>query len=163
MKTIFSFFFVTCSRYKSYLHVCLDSIVSTRLLPICAIDKVVDLRQLVINNIEKLTDTSLSWIANGCYNLSIFSFKGTSITKHGAKAVRDKFPYSEMVFNDNFCGYWPVPRIDDIKLLNHYYVMRKGIVAIQARARKLIAYKVAAGMRSCILTFLTLFRVPVSY
>ena len=105
-----------------------------------------DLRHLIINNIPKLTDTTLSWVANGCYNLSIFSFKGTAITKPGTKAVRDKFPYSEMIFNDNFCGYWPIPRIDDIKLLNHYYVMRKGIVAMQGRARKLVAYKVAAGI-----------------
>ena len=104
-----------------------------------------DLRHLVINNIPKLTDTSLSWIANGCYNILTFSFKGTSITKPGAKAVRDKFPFSEMIFNDNFCGYWPIPRIDDRKLLNHYYVMRKGIIAMQGRARKLVAYKVAAG------------------
>ena len=150
MMTLFDSLFIhSFIAYYALLHAIMNVCMS-RLLPISEVDKVKDLRHLVINNIPKLTDTTLSWIANGCYNLSIFSFKGTSITKPGTKAVRDKFPYSEMIYNDNFCGYWPIPRIEDIKLLNHYYTMRKGIVAMQSRARKLVAYKVAAGICMCI-------------
>jgi len=50
-----------------------SSLTDLRMLPICETDKVLNLRHLNIVNIPKLTDTSLSWIANGCSNLLIFA------------------------------------------------------------------------------------------
>lgn len=112
-----------------------------RLLPITEIENVVQLRHLNIINNPKLTDSTVSWVANGCPELIIFAFRGTSISRQAARAVQDKFPYCDMIYNDNFAGFWPKTRIDDRKLLNNYFYMSRGIIAIQARARKLVARK----------------------
>jgi len=60
------------------------------LIPITEIDKVLPLRTLILVNIPKVSDTTLSFVANGCPNLLLFGFKGTAITRFAVSAVKDR-------------------------------------------------------------------------
>jgi len=125
-----------------------DSLTDIMLLPITELGKVDELRSLSIVNVTRATDATLSWVANGCPNLLTFAFKGTSITKPSVSAVRDRFPWCDMVYNDNFNGFWPKSRIDDKKVINAYCRMVKGIVLLQGRARILIAKRIVSQVVS---------------
>jgi hypothetical protein len=120
------------------------------LLPICDLTKVPNLNALLLLHIPSLTDTCLAWISTGCEKLQILCLKGTSMTYNSCKAVRDSFPYSDLIFNPNFVGFWPKSRLKDRILMNEYYIVQKGIKAIQGMTRKMIAKRRVESMRAVI-------------
>jgi len=118
------------------------------LLPLTEADKCPHLSLLSVTKNDLVTDTALAWVANGCASqLLTFSFKGTSITKASARAVRDMFAYCDMIFDENMSGFFPKPRVGHRKLLNHYYVMQQGFARIQARVRRWGATRRVARVR----------------
>lgn len=117
------------------------ALTDTAILPICEVDKVKSLHTIYMNDIPNLTDTALAWISNGCSQLKTISFKGTSITKTATKACRDNYPYSDMIYNNNFMGFWPKSRLKDRIVMNEYFALQQGIIKIQARCRKLIGIR----------------------
>ena len=117
------------------------SLVDSSMLPLCEVDKVPQLKSLYILDIPTLTDTSLAWISTGCTMLTVLCFKGTSITRQSCRAVKDSFPYSDMIYNHNFAGFWPKSRLNDRILMNEYFLVQRGIIAIQSFARKMVAMR----------------------
>ncbi|CAM9908943.1 unnamed protein product, partial [Ectocarpus fasciculatus] len=117
------------------------------MLPLCGVDSALRLNTLVINNVKYLSDSGLAWIATARTDtLRHFSFKGTSITRQSAQAVRDLFPYSDLMCNENFHGFWPKTRMHDRLLINKYHLVCSGITKIQARVRKVIAQIFVSGI-----------------
>lgn len=117
------------------------------MLPLCTVDKTLHLNTLIINGIKYLSDSGLAWIATARNEtLRHFAFKGTSITRQSAQAVRDLFPYSDLVCNENFHGFWPKTRMHDRLLINKYHLVCMGITKIQARLRKIIAKIFVSGI-----------------
>lgn len=123
-----------------------ENIQDSSLLPICEVDKLPILRSLYICDIPKVTDAALAWISNGCPSLYLLSFKGTKISRASARAVRDNFPYSDMLYNTNFAGFWPKSRLKDKILVNAYYKVRVGIVKLQGRVRIMLAKRTVAHL-----------------
>jgi F-box/leucine-rich repeat protein 2/20 len=118
------------------------------ILPLTEPDTCPHLSLLSVTKNDLITDTALAWVANGCADqLLTFSFKGTSITKASARAVRDMFAYCDMVFDDKSAGFFPKSRVISRKLLNHYYVMQQGFARIQARVRRWVATRHVAHVR----------------
>jgi hypothetical protein len=115
-------------------------VVDSDMLPLCSIDKTTKLKTLILNSCKHLTDSSLAWISSARTGvLRLISFKGTSMTRQSAQAVRDSYPLSDMLFNENFSGFWPKPRLNDRILMNDYFKVFTGITKIQGRVRKMIA------------------------
>lgn len=123
------------------------------MLPICEVTTVPHLKNLYLLDIPSLSDTSLAWIATGCSSLQMLCLKGTHITHQACKAVADNFPYSDMIYNPNFIGFWPKNRLKDRILMNEYYKVQKGIKVIQNRARKMIAIRLVERKKRAILLF----------
>ena len=115
------------------------SLTDIMMLPLTEVDKVDDLRTLIIVNCPLLTDTVLAWFASKTQNIQLMALKGTNITKHSVQAVRDRFPNSDKLDNANFLGFWPKYRIEDRKLMNKYYYARQGWIKLQARQRSWLA------------------------
>lgn len=111
------------------------------LLSICETASVPLLRSLYLLDIPSLSDTSLAWIATGCNCLQLLCLKGTNITLQACKAVADNFPYSDMIYNPNFIGFWPKSRLKDRIMMNEYYQLQNGIKTIQNRVRKMFAVR----------------------
>jgi hypothetical protein len=115
------------------------SLTDIMMLPLTEVDKVMDLRTLILINIPLLTDTTLAWFASKTQNIQLMAVKGSSISKHSVQAVRDRFPNSDKLDNENFLGFWPKFRIDDRKMMNKYYYAKQGWIKIQARQRSWLA------------------------
>jgi len=109
------------------------------MLPLTEVDRVDDLKTLIIVNCPLLTDTTLAWFASKTQNIQLMAVKGTSITKHSVQAVRDRFPNSDKLDNTNFLGFWPKFRIEDRKMMNKYYYIKQGWIKLQARQRSWLA------------------------
>lgn len=123
------------------------ALVDSDMLPLCSVDNALRLNTLVVNGVKYLTDSGMAWIATARTDtLRHFSFKGTSITRQSAQAVRDLFPYSDLVCNENFHGFWPKTRMHDRLLINKYHLVCMGITKIQARVRKVIAKIFVSGI-----------------
>lgn len=112
------------------------SLSDVMMLPICEVDKVLNLHYLYMIDIPKLTDTGLAWISMGCTSLRVFSFKGTEFSKVAIKSVKDNFPLCDMISNNNFSGFWPKTRLKDRIIINDYYNLHKAIIVLQSRLRK---------------------------
>ena len=122
------------------------SLTDIMMLPICEPESVPLLKTLSLVNIPKITDTTLAWIASKSQDIMLLAVKGSSISKHSITAVRDRFPSSDMLQNDNFMGFWPKHRIEDQKLINKYYFAKEGWIKIQARQRSFLARVRVAGI-----------------
>eukprot|EP00605_Chrysophyceae_sp_TOSAG23-4_P001628 GSChrysophyteH1.ASY1.ANO1.1788.1 assembled CDS len=109
------------------------------MLPLTEVDKVMELRTLIILNNPFITDTTLAWFASKTQNIQLMAVRGTSITKHSVQAVRDRFPNSDKLDNENFLGFWPKHRIEDRKMMNKYYYCKQGWIKMQARQRAWLA------------------------
>jgi len=109
------------------------------MLPLTEVDRVDDLKTLILVNCPLLTDTTLAWFASKTQNIQLMALKGTSITKHSVQAVRDRFPNSDKLDNTNFLGFWPKFRIEDRKIMNKYYYIKQGWIKLQARQRSWLA------------------------
>jgi hypothetical protein len=123
------------------------------LLPLCEVVTVPHLQSLYLLDIPLLSDTSLAWVATGCTSLQLLCLKGTNITLQACKAVADNFPYSDMIYNPNFIGFWPKSRLKDRILMNEYYKLQKGIKALQNRVRKMIAIRRVETKRQALRLF----------
>ena len=84
------------------------------------------LKFLSLINVTLLTDATLSWIASSNKNIIHLSIRGTLIRKTALISVRDSFPNSDVVINDNFFGFWPKSRIEDKALIDKYCKMKLG-------------------------------------
>jgi hypothetical protein len=129
------------------------SLVDSSLLSICEIDKVPNLKSLYMLDVPTITDTALAWISTGCMNLQIICFKGTAITRQSCRAVKDSFPYSDLIYNVNFAGFWPKSRLKDRILMNDYFKVVTGITVLQAFVRKMIAVRRVATIIETIRIF----------
>jgi hypothetical protein len=123
------------------------------LLSLCEVSTVPLLKSLYLLDIPSLSDTSLAWIATGCTSLQLLCLKGTNTTLQACKAVADNFPYSDMIYNPNFIGFWPKSRLKDRILMNEYYQMQKGIKFLQSRVRKMIAVRRVETKRQALRLF----------
>ena len=65
-------------------------------------------------------------IASSNKNIIHLSIRGTLIRKTALISVRDSFPNSDVVINDNFFGFWPKSRIEDKALIDKYCKMKLG-------------------------------------
>jgi hypothetical protein len=108
-------------------------------LPLTEVDTVPELKTLIIVNCPLLTDTALAWIASKTHDITLLACKGTAVTKHSVQAVRDRFEHSDKLDNDNFLGFWPKFRMEDRKLMNQYYYIKRGWIKLQARQRSWLA------------------------
>ena len=61
------------------------------------------------------------------------------MSKHSVQAVRDRFPHSDKLDNENFLGFWPKFRMEDRKIMNEYYYAKQGWIKLQARQRSWLA------------------------
>lgn len=117
-----------------------NGVVDSDMLPLCSVDRTIKLKTLILNNCKHLTDSSLAWISSARSGaLRLLSFKGTAMTRQSAQAVRDSYPLSDMLFNENFSGFWPKSRLNDRILMNNYFKVFTGITKLQGRVRKMIA------------------------
>lgn len=123
------------------------------LLSLCETASVPVLKSLYLLDIPTLSDTSLAWIATGCNSLQLLCLKGTNITLQACKAVADNFPYSDMIYNPNFIGFWPKNRLNDRILMNDYFQLQKGIKILQNRVRKMIAIRRLESKRQALRLF----------
>ena len=124
------------------------SLTDVVILPISESDTLPKLRNLILNNCELITDTALAWIASKSHSILHLSMFGTKVTRHAVQAVRDRFPFTDMVQTEDFLGFVPVFRVDDKKLLINYDTLRTGIIKLQARQRSFMArLRVAAIIR----------------
>ncbi len=115
------------------------SLTDIMMLPLTELDKVDNLKTLIIVNCPLLTDTTLAWFASKTQNIQLMAVKGSAITKHGVQAVRDRFPNSDKLDNLNFLGFWPKFRIEDRKIMNKYFYAKQGWIKLQARQRSWLA------------------------
>lgn len=122
------------------------SLTDMMILPITEVGSLPKLRFLSLTHNQYITDSAVAWIASKDHSILLLAIKGTSISKHGVKAVRDYFPYSDMVDNENFFGFWPKSRVGDRKTINHYAILQNGITKIQARLRQWQSKKVVSSI-----------------
>ena len=115
------------------------SLTDMMMLPLTEVDKVMALKTLILLNCPLITDTTLAWFASKTQNIQLLACKGSSISKHSVQAVRDRFPNSDKLDNQNFLGFWPKFRIDDRKIMNKYFYAKQGWIKIQARQRSWLA------------------------
>lgn len=115
------------------------SVTDMMFLPLTEVDTVPHLKTLIMLNCPLLTDTSLAWIASKTHEVTFLAIRGTSMTKHSVQAVRDRFPHSDKIDNDNFLGFWPKFRMEDRKIMNEYYYAKQGWIKLQARQRSWLA------------------------
>jgi hypothetical protein len=109
------------------------------MLPLTEVNKVPNLKYLILTGAVRITDATVAWIASKDHKILLLSVRGTSITRHGLHAMQDYFPYCDLLENDNFMGFWSKTRVDDRKLLNSYAAMANGIRTLQARTRGVAA------------------------
>jgi hypothetical protein len=84
------------------------------------------LKVLSLVNAALVTDATLNWLATSNKIIQHLSLRGTLIRKTALMGVRDSFPNSELVINDNFTGFWPKPRIEDKAMIETYCRMKSG-------------------------------------
>eukprot|EP01041_Mallomonas_annulata_P003507 gene3507-6976_t len=111
------------------------------ILPLCEVDRVTALKHLSLVDCHLITDTGLAWLSNGCKKLQLVALKGTAITRHASQALRECFPYSDMVFNQNFIGFWPKSSVEDRIMMHAYGRMNGSLVTLQGKIRCMIAKK----------------------
>ena len=116
------------------------------LLPLCEASRVTQLRTINFCDLPEITDSILAWVAMRTHRILLLALKGTSITKKALMSVRDRFPNSDVLQNENFYGFWPKFRVDDRILLNNYHRFIDGMIRIQARLRSKMARKRVAGL-----------------
>jgi len=116
------------------------------MLPICEADKVPKLKTLILLNCPLITDTTLAWLASKTQEVMLVAVRGTAISRHAVQAVRDRFPNSDMLQNENFLGFWPKHRIEDRKMANLYYFAKQGWIKLQARQRSWLARVRVSGI-----------------
>ena len=116
-------------------------------LPLAETDKVLKLRHLSLADCPRITDTGLTWISNGCSSLLLLALKGTTVSRHATRAVRDAFPHSDMVYNANFVGFWPKHQVEDRVLINKYENMSNGLCRMQSKVRGMIAKETVQVLR----------------
>lgn len=117
------------------------SLTDIMMLPICESEKAPLLKTLIMVGVHQVTDSTLAWLSNKDHEIQLLALKGTNITKQSISAVRDRFPNSDLTYNDNFIGFWPKFRVEDRKLINKYHILREGVVKIQSRQRKMAAHR----------------------
>ena len=99
---------------------------------------------LYLTGCAKVSDTGLSWIADGLKNsvnettLVTLSLKGTRCSYAALRAVQDRYRYSDLRRNDSYFGLWPHSRATDRMVINDYGLLYRSATKIQAvyRARK---------------------------
>jgi hypothetical protein len=112
-----------------------SNLVDVGILPLCETGHCPRLRFLSIID-TNVTDTGVAWLAGRSNKtIQLLALKGTTVTEHGLRACRYGFPFSEMLHNDNFNGFWPKPRSADRVLLNNYYLCRRGVSLLQSKYR----------------------------
>jgi hypothetical protein len=116
------------------------------MLPLTEAGKVPNLKHLIMTGAIRVTDATIAWIASKDHNILLLSARGTSITRHGLHAMQDYFPHCDILENDNFMGFWPKSRVDDLKLLNSYNRLTKGITILQSRTRGIMGRKFVAQL-----------------
>lgn len=129
----------SCSNIEKLDFTGCRSLTDIMILPISESDTLPKLRYLIFNNCDLITDTALAWIASKTHNILYMSMFGTKVTRHAVQAVRDRFPFTDMVQTEDFLGFVPVFRVDDKKLLINYDILRSGIIKLQARQRSFMA------------------------
>eukprot|EP01040_Poterioochromonas_malhamensis_P000705 gene705-754_t len=118
----------------------------SRMVYIVSSDKLRHLQTLDISHIPKITDSFLAWISLKDHKLLYISMKGTDISQKALVSVKDRFPYCDLLMNDNYYGFWPKFRVGDRILINSYATMIRGIIILQSKARKLIATRYVSGI-----------------
>ena len=96
------------------------------MLPLSRGDAVPCLKFLSLVNVTLVTDATLSWLSSGNKCIQHLSMRGTLVRKTALMGVRDSFPNSDVVINENFFGFWPKTRIDDRALIDKYCRMKTG-------------------------------------
>lgn len=96
------------------------------MLPLSRGDSVPCLKFLSLVNVNQVTDATLSWLASGNKSIQHLSIRGTLVRKTALMGVRDAFPNSDVVINENFFGFWPKARIEDRTLIDTYSRMKLG-------------------------------------
>lgn len=115
-------------------------------LPITEAGKVMNLKTVIFIGCELVTDTSLAWLASKTQNIMTLSAKGSRMSRASVQAVKDRFPFSDMVATDSFLGFVPKHRIEDQKLINAFFIVRDGIIRLQARQRAYLAKVRVSGL-----------------
>ena len=115
-------------------------------LPLTEAEKMPKLRTLYVVGCELLTDTVLAWLASKDHEILFLALKGTRMTRHALQAVRDRFPYTEMITADDFLGFQPVHRQEDKRLMRRYGILSNGFIKLQARQRAYLAKMRVSGL-----------------
>ena len=116
------------------------------LLHLCDASKVQNLRTINFSDLPAITDSILAWVAMRTHKILLLAMKGTAISKKAIMSVRDRFPNSDVLQNENFYGFWPKFRVDDRILLNNYHRFIDGMIRLQARLRSHMARVRVAGI-----------------
>ena len=116
------------------------------LLHLCDASKVQNLRTINFSDLPAITDSILAWVAMRTHKILLLAMKGTAISKKAIMSVRDRFPNSDVLQNENFYGFWPKFRVDDRILLNNYHRFIDGMIRLQARLRSHMARIRVAGI-----------------
>lgn len=111
------------------------SLTDDMLMPLSDPSSVPKLKHLSIVGVVTVTDRTLSWMASKVHAIQYFALKGTSVRRFAFSSVRDSFPNSDLVLNENFSGFWPKSRIEDRRLISQYGGMITGFISLQARLR----------------------------
>jgi hypothetical protein len=112
------------------------TLTDSMLIYLTEVDKVPLLRTLSLVDVPTVSDSLVSWLSIKAQDILLLALKGTSVSIRALKSVRDRFPNSDMLQNDNFYGFWPKARVDDRILLNKYYAFIDAITRVQGRIRK---------------------------
>jgi hypothetical protein len=134
----------------------------SRMVYLVSSDKVKKLQTLDISQIPKLSDSFLAWISMKDHCLLHLSCKGTSITSKALTSVKDRFPYCDLLINDNYYGFWSKYRVFDRLLINSYATMMNGFILLQSRCRKMIAIRRVSRLvedRRILAAYLTMHRI----
>ena len=111
------------------------------LIYITEVDRIINLKYLNLSNILNITDSLLAWLSIKIHNIILLNITNTNITKKAINSVKDRYPNSEILINNNFYGFYPKQRVEDRILINKYYNFIYSITKIQSRIRKIMAIK----------------------
>jgi len=116
----------------------------TDLIPFCEASYWPGISALYLTGCAKLGNTGLNWIADGLKNavdettIVTLSLKGTRCTRGSLNALKDRYKYSEMKWNDSFFGMWPLSRATDRMVIDNYGLVYRSATKLQSvyRAKK---------------------------
>lgn len=114
-------------------------LVNESLIPLCDERAVPALTHLSLAGIKSLTDPVVAWIAAGSKRIVYLSLTGTRVSSFTARAVKDAFPHSTLMQNQNFFGFWPLFRYEDRVLHKAFNDTVMAVTKLQAVVRAMAA------------------------